>query len=215
MKKYLAELVGTFALVFFGTGAILVDQSTGGSLGLVGIALAFGITVIAMIYSFGLVSGAHINPVVTVSFWLGKTIQGNVVLGYLIAQFLGAIVASFLLRLLFPASTTMGATLPSGSALESFVIELVFTSLLVLTIIVVSSNKRTARYTGLVVGCVLIGIILITGPISGGSFNPARSVAPVLFSGNYSSLWIYLTAPMLGGIAAMGLWRVVFRMKGH
>ena len=208
MKKYLAEFIGTFALVFCGTGAVIVNQQTEGSLGLLGVAATFGIIVTAMIYVFGNISGTHINPAVTISLALGKLLPKNEVLGYITAQILGAILASSLLHIMFPNSHFLGGTSPSGNALQSFSIELILTFFLMLTILGVSSKKELSNVSGLIIGLMVTGMILFAGPISGGSFNPTRSIAPAIVSGNLTSLWIYLIAPTLGAILAMLIWKI-------
>ena len=207
MKKYLAEFIGTFALVFCGTGAIIVDQHSGGSLGLLGIAATFGIIVSAIIYIFSSISGTHINPAVTISLALGKLMPKNDILGYLVAQIFGAIVASSFLLMLFPKNQSLGSTIPSGSLAQSFCIEFILTFFLMLTILAVTSKKESSTIAGLIIGLVVTGIILFAGPISGGSFNPARSLAPAIISGKLTALWLYLTAPTLGAIVAMLVWK--------
>ncbi len=207
IKKYIAEFIGTFALVFCGTGAIIVNQQSNGSLGLVGISLAFGIIVSAVIYVFGNISGSHINPSVTIALLLGKIMTKKDASFYIIAQILGAILASGLLKFMFPENLTLGATLPSGGLFQSFILEAVLTFFLMLTILGITSKKEFSAMAGLMIGLVVAGIILFAGPISGGSFNPARSFAPALVSGNLTALWIYIIAPILGAILAMLLWK--------
>jgi aquaporin Z len=208
MKKYIAELIGTFALVFCGTGAIIVNQQNDGALGLIGIALAFGIIVSAMVYVFGSISGTHINPAVTIALLIGKLTTKKEALFYIIAQFIGALLASVSLKFIFPESLTLGSTLPSGDLLQSFLLEYIFTFFLMLTILGVTSKKEFSTIAGLLIGLVVTGIILFAGPISGGSFNPARSFAPAVISGNLSVLWIYLAAPTLGAITATVIWKM-------
>lgn len=208
MKKYIAEFIGTFALVFCGTGAVVVNQQTDGSLGLLGISLVFGIIISAMIYIFGNISGTHINPAVTISLALGKLMPKNEVLGYITAQILGGILASSLLFIMFPSNQSLGGTNPSNGILQSFTIEFILTFFLMLTILGVSSKKEFSNITGLIIGLVVTGIILFAGPISGGSFNPARSIAPAIISGNTAALWVYLLAPTLGAILAMFVWKI-------
>lgn len=207
LKKYTAEFIGTFALVFCGTGAIIVNQQTNGSLGLIGISLAFGIIVSAMIYVFGGISGSHINPSVTIALTIGKLTTKTDASLYIIAQILGAILASVLLKFMFPENLTLGATLPSGDLLQSFIIESVLTFFLMLTILGITSKKEFSNMAGLIIGMVVTGIILLAGPISGGSFNPARSFAPALLSGNLTALWIYFAAPTVGAILGMLVWK--------
>lgn len=208
MKKYIAEFIGTFALVFCGTGAIIVNEQSNGSLGLLGIALAFGITISVMIYIFGNISGTHINPSVTVALVIGKLIPKKEAIFYSSAQIIGAILASGLLTFMFPENVTLGATIPSGALLQSFILEFVLTLFLMLTILRISSKKELSNIAGLIIGLFVTGIILFAGPISGGSFNPARSLAPALISGNFSALWLYITAPTLGTIIATLIWKV-------
>lgn len=207
MKKYLAEFIGTFALVFCGTGAIIVNEQTNGSLGLIGIALTFGIIISAMIYVFGNISGTHINPSVTIALVIGKLTSKREAVFYISAQILGAVLASGLLKLMFAKNLTLGITIPSGNLLQSFILEFVLTFFLMLTILGVTSKKEFSSLAGLIIGLVVTGIILFAGPISGGSFNPARSLAPAIVSGNFTALWIYITAPTLGTIVAMLIWK--------
>jgi MIP family channel proteins len=213
MKKYLAEFIGTFALVFFGTGAIIVNQQTEGSLGLFGISASFGIIIMAMIYVFGDTSGTHINPAVTLSLALGKLMPKKDVLGYVFAQIVGAILASGFLYILFPRNQSLGGTTPSGGVLQSFSLEFILTFFLMLTILGITSKKEFSHLSGLVIGLMVTGMILISGPISGGSFNPARSLGPAIFSGNFTTLWIYLIAPTLGAILAMLVWKIFNKME--
>ncbi len=208
MKKYIAEFVGTFALVFFGTGAVIVNEITNNSLGLFGIAIVFSMVIALMIYIFGAISGAHINPAVTISLALGKKMPKKEVVKYLIAQILGGIIASTILRVLFPNNTYLGSTNPTGSSLQSFVIEVVFTFFLMFSILWVSSRKYSFSVSGLLIGLVIIVLILISAPISGGSFNPARSIAPAIVSGHILNLWIYIIAPTLGAVFAMFVWNI-------
>ncbi|MCJ8292289.1 MAG: aquaporin [Crocinitomicaceae bacterium] len=209
MKKYLAEFIGTFALVFFGTGAVIVNEQTGGSLGLLGIATTFGISITAMVYIFGSISGTHINPAVTISLALGKLMPKNEVFGYIVAQILGGVFASSLLLMLFPSNQTLGCTIPSNGILQSFSLEFILTFFLMLTILGIGSKKENSNVAGLVIGLMVTGMILFAGPISGGSFNPARSIAPAIVSWNLTALWMYLLAPTLGAILAILVWRIV------
>lgn len=203
MKKYIAEFIGAFALVFCGTGAVIVNSLSENSLGLLGISAAFGIIIIAMIYVFGSISGAHLNPAVTIGLLAGKKIQVKETVRYILSQILGAFLASGILYFIFPESKTLGETIPNGGILPSFILEFILTFFLMLTILEITSKKEYSNLAGIVIGVVVIGIILIAGPISGGSFNPARSLAPAILSGNISSLWVYIVAPILGSILAM------------
>jgi aquaporin NIP len=206
MKKLLAECLGTFTLVFAGTGAIVINAATQGSITHAGIALVFGLVVLAMIHTFGDVSGAHLNPAVTLAFAAARRFSWREVPGYLAAQILGACAASALLQTLFPQDTTLGATLPLGSDLQSFVLELVLTAILMLTILSVSTGDKEKGITaGISIGAVIALEALFAGPISGASMNPARSLAPAFVSGHLSHLWLYLTAPILGALLAVPL----------
>lgn len=207
MKNYIAECIGTFALVFCGTGAIIVNEQSNGSLGLMGIALTFGIISSAMIYIFKNISGAHLNPSVTIALVVGKLMSIKEALFYISAQILGALLASKLLNLLFPENLTLGVTLPSGELLQSFLLEFVLTFFLMLTILEVTSKREFSAIAGLIIGIVISGFILFAGPISGGSFNPVRSLAPAIVSENFTALWMYLTAPTLGAMTGMFVWK--------
>jgi len=204
MKKLLAETLGTFALVFAGTGAIVVDHASGGAIGHAGVALTFGLVVMAMIHTFGDVSGAHLNPAVTVAFAAAGRFSWRDVPGYVCAQIVGAFAASGLLRALFPADATLGATLPAGSAGQSFIFEVVLTFLLMLTILSVSTGAKEKGITaGIAIGGVIALEAMFAGPICGASMNPIRSLAPALVSGHLEHLALYLVAPMLGALLAI------------
>ena len=204
--RFLAEFLGTFALVFAGTGAIVVNASSGGVIGHAGIALTFGLVVLAMIYTFGDVSGAHFNPAVTIAFAASGRFSVREVPLYLLAQVSGAFAASGLLRLLFPGDATLGATLPAGSATQSFVFEVILTLILMLVILGVSTGAKEKGITaGIAVGSVIALEAMFAGPICGASMNPARSLAPAVLAGQLEHLWIYLTAPVLGALLAIPL----------
>jgi len=203
MKKYIAEFIGTFAMVFCGTGAIIINQETNGSIGHAGIAFTFGLIVIAMIYAFGHVSGAHINPAVTIGFWITKRFTGKEILPYICMQFLGGIVASLLLKYLFPNNINLGATLPTGSDMQSFILELILSFILMLVILYsTEESNHVNHFAGLAIGGTVLLEAMFAGPICGASMNPARSLAPALVSGNFTSLWVYITAPVLGVVLA-------------
>jgi aquaporin NIP len=199
MKKPLAEFIGTFALVFAGTGAIVINDVGGGSITHVGIALTFGLIVLAMIYTVGDISGAHLNPAVTGAFWLSGRFAGRQVLPYVTAQCLGAITASGTLHFLFPTHASLGATVPAGPDMQSFVLELILTLILMFVILNVSTGAKEKGVTaGIAIGAVIGLEAMFAGPICGASMNPARSLAPTIVSGHLEHLWIYLSAPFLG-----------------
>ncbi len=210
MRKLAAELVGTFALVFAGTGAIVINDASGGTVSHVGIALTFGLVVLAMIYAVGDVSGAHLNPAVTLGFFAARRFEARRVVPYIAGQCAGAVLASLVLRLLFPAHATLGATLPAGGAVQSFVLEAILTFILMFVILSVSTGpKEKGIMAGIAVGAVIGLEALFAGPVSGASMNPARSLAPALVSARLDSLWIYLTAPVLGALASVAACRCV------
>lgn len=207
MKKLLAEALGTFTLVFAGTGAIVINAASHGAISHAGIALTFGLVVLAMIHTFGDVSGAHLNPAVTLAFAAARRFSWHAVPGYLAAQLVGAVSASGLLHVLFPQdATSLGATLPAGSESQSFVLEVVLTAVLMLTILSVSTGAKEKGITaGIAIGGVIALEAMFAGPVCGASMNPARSLAPALVSGQLSHLWIYLAAPLLGALLAVPL----------
>lgn len=207
LQRPLAELLGTFALVFAGTGAIVIDQVTGGVIGHAGTALVFGLIVMAMIYTFGDVSGAHINPAVTLGFAIAGRLSWAQVPSYIIAQLLGAFMASGLLRFLFPLHPTLGATFPHGSVSQSFILEMVLTTMLMFVILSVSAGAKEKGITaGIAIGSMVALEAMFAGPISGASMNPARSLAPAILSGNVQHLWLYPVATLIGAVLAVPLY---------
>lgn len=207
MKNYVAEFIGTFALVFCGTGAIVINQQTNGGVTHVGIAITFGLIVMSMIYALGNISGAHFNPAVTIAFTIAKKFPATKVIPYAIAQIAGALLASAVLKFLFPANELLGTTLPEGSEMQSFVIEFLLTFFLMLVIISVAhGSKEQGMFAGLAIGSVVLLEAMFAGPISGASMNPARSIAPAVISGNFQHLWIYILAPILGATLAVFIW---------
>lgn len=210
MKRISAEFIGTFCLVFAGTGAIVINDTSGGAISHMGIALTTGLMVMAMVYALGEISGAHINPAVTFGFLVARRFESRLVLPYIASQCLGALTASCVMRVLFPTHPTLGSTLPTGTTLQSFVMEIILTAMLMFVILCVSSGSKEKGITaGLVIGAVVGLEALFAGPISGASMNPARSLAPALVSMHWDSLWIYLLAPSLGALAGVAGFRVL------
>lgn len=206
-KKLVAETVGTYILVFCGTGAVIVDQVASGAVTHVGVSITFGFVVMSLIYALGDISGAHMNPAVSIAFVVAKRFSISCLIPYIIAQVLGAIAASLTLKLLFPANEYLGATLPAGSVLQSFVLELLLTFFLMFVIInVATGSKEVGMFAGLAIGSVVLLEAMFAGPICGASMNPARSIGPALVSGHFEYLWIYLSAPVIGAALAVLLW---------
>ena len=210
MKKYLSEFIGTFGMVFCGTGAIIINDVSGGTVTHVGIAITFGLIVMAMIYTFGDISGAHFNPAVTIGFWVSGRFQGKEVSPFIFSQLTGAGLASLILKYLFPTNISLGATLPAGTAMQSFVLEIILTFFLMLVIIHVSTGaKEKGIIAGMAIGSVVLLEAMFAGPISGASMNPARSLAPALVSGQFQHLWVYLTAPVAGALLAVFAFKLI------
>ena len=212
MKKYISEFIGTFALVFCGTGAIIINELGGGIVTHVGVSLVFGLIVMAMIYALGDVSGAHLNPAVSFAFWTQKGLPLPEFLKYSASQIAGAFTASLLLKALFPESINLGTTIPAGSDLQSFVLEIILTFFLVFVIgQVAKGSKEKGIMAGIAIGSVVLLEALFAGPITGASMNPARSLAPAVVSGNMQSLWVYLTAPFIGAYLGISLSKIISR----
>ncbi len=201
-RKYIAEYFGTFALVFAGTGAIVVDDVTNGGVGNLGIAAAFGLVVMVMVYSLGDISGAHINPAVTLGFAISRHFPASQVPLYWISQFGGAITASLLVRLLFGNTASLGATIPRTSITTSFILEIILGIFLMVVIMAVATGtKEVGGMAAIAIGGTIALGAIFAGPISGASINPARSFAPALVTGDLKDVWIYLLAPSIGAIA--------------
>lgn len=204
MRCYLSEAVGTFALVFAGTGAMVVDEVTNGQVSHVGVALTFGLVVTALIYALGDVSGAHLNPAVTLGFAFAGRFPRWQVLPYVASQFVGAMAASATLGLLFEG-TLLGVTRPHGSDAQSFVLEVILTAMLMVVILGVSTGaKEKGVMAGVAVGAVIALEAMFAGPISGASMNPVRSLAPAIATRQFDHVYIYLLAPLVGSLMAVG-----------
>jgi aquaporin Z len=204
VRPLAAEVFGTFCLVFAGTGAVVVNDVSGGTVTHVGVALTFGLVVLAMIYAVGDVSGAHLNPAVTVGFLAAGRFEARRAAPYVACQCAGAGLASATLWAMFPTHPTLGATLPAGAAGQSFVMETILTLVLMVVILSVSSGtKETGVRAGVAVGAVIALEALFAGPVSGASMNPARSLAPAVVAGRLEHLWVYLAAPTLGAMCGV------------
>ncbi len=219
MKKGLAELIGTFALVFCGTGAIVMDQASGGAVTHVGVAITFGLIILAMIYALGDISGAHLNPAVTIAFLIAGRIKKTETVIYILSQLCGAFLASLTLKLMFPQIQNLGVTMPAGSDLQSFVLETILTFFLMFVIMNVSTGAKEKGITAGIAVASVVGLeAMFAGPICGASMNPARSIAPALVSGNMnyiSHVWIYLTAPFIGAILAVFTFKLITTKKNN
>ncbi len=199
----LTEVLGTAGLLLFGTGAMVVDEQTH-ALGHGGVAAAFGLAVFLLIQSLGPVSGAHVNPAVTVGFWAAGRFAGRRVLPYLAAQLLGALLGSGLVKLIATPASLLGATLPAHSALQALGVETMLTFWLMLVILrVTAGSKEQGLLAGLAISATVGLAALVAGPLSGASMNPARSLAPALLSGHLADAWLYVLGPLAGALLAV------------
>ena len=212
MKKYIAEIIGTFAMIFCGCGAMTINEITGGAISHAGVAATWGLIVMAMIYAFGEISGAHFNPAVTIGFAFAKKFSWKEVPKYISSQIIGAIAAAFLLWFLFPESQFLGETTPAQGfpAYKAAILEFLLTFFLMLTIINVSTgSKEIGTMAAIAVGGVILLEAMFAGPMTKASKNPARSIAPALFTGKFQYLWLYITAPILGAMTAVSSCKLV------
>ena len=210
-RRLAAEALGTFALVFAGTGAIVVDSVSGGTIGHGGVAAAFGLVVGVMIFAVGHLSGAHLNPAVTLGFFGGRHFPARDVLPYWGAQVLGAVLASLCLRALFSLAGGLGTTHPDHvSVWAALVLEAGLTAVLMIVILAVATDTRAVgSLAALAVGGTIALEALVMGPITGASMNPARSFAPALVSGDWTDLWIYLVGPAVGALVGAGIYEAL------
>jgi MIP family channel proteins len=207
VRAHLAEALGTFALVFFGCGAIAVGTQTG-QLGHPAVALAFGLVIAVMIYALGHISGAHFNPAVSVGFAVGHHFPWSRVATYSVAQVAGATLGALALRVTLGADADLGVTQPSGGELQALAWEALLTFFLMLVITAVATDTRAVgEAAALAIGGTVALGALVGGPISGASMNPARSIGPALVSGELDALWVYLVSPVIGAIAAALVYR--------
>jgi MIP family channel proteins len=211
--EIVAESIGTFIMVFIGTGAVMVNQISQGAITHLGISCVFGAVVAALIYSLGHVSGAHINPAVTLAFWVGGFFPGSLVLPYIVAQCLGAIAASAMLRLSFGMVAQLGATVPlQDNWLQSLILEMVITFILMLVILGAAVDRRAHQgFAGVAIGLTVVVLAASMGPITGASMNPARTLGPALIGGTWKYHWIYWVAPILGAQLAILVYRYFSR----
>lgn len=208
-KKLLAEFIGTFFLIFAGTGAIVVDSITN-QLSHLGVCITFGLTVMVLIYAFGHISGAHFNPAVTISFLILGEVNKKEAFYYIITQFIAAICASSSLFIIFGNVANLGATLPAHSWQQGVILEFILTFILMMVILASAIHRKSNKtFAGIAIGGTVGLEALFGGPISGASMNPARSLGPALVSGSFEHLWIYLIITTLGAIVATYLYRYI------
>jgi MIP family channel proteins len=208
-RELLAEFIGTFVLIFAGTGAVMVNTLSNGAITHLGISIVFGAVVTALIYSLGHISGAHFNPAVTLAFWSGGFFRRSLVLPYIVAQVMGAITASSLLRISLGMVGNLGATLPrNGDWIQALILETVLTFILMLVIFGSGLDRRAPiGFAGIAIGLTVALEAACMGPMTGASMNPARSIAPALVGGNWQHHWIYWVAPIAGAQLAMVTYR--------
>ena len=219
MKKYLAELVGTFVLTFLGCGAAVSLNCGADTASVVGTAVAFGLTVVAMAYAIGGISGCHINPAITLGVLLSGRMSGTDACGYIVGQVIGAILAAAALYLFVTTSpglaegTTTGANACAAGQLNGFIVECFLTFIFVLVVLGATSktNGATNNFAGLAIGLALILIHLVGIHYTGTSVNPARSIGPALFEGGQAltDLWVFIVAPLVGAAVAAGVWTLI------
>ncbi|MBQ2030449.1 MAG: MIP family channel protein [Bacteroidaceae bacterium] len=219
MKKYLAELVGTFVLTFLGCGAAVSLNCGADTASVVGTAVAFGLTVVAMAYAIGGISGCHINPAITLGVLLSGRMSGKDACGYIVGQVIGAILAAAALYLFVTTSpglaegTTTGANACAAGQLNGFIVECFLTFIFVLVVLGATSktNGATNNFAGLAIGLALILIHLVGIHYTGTSVNPARSIGPALFEGGQAltDLWVFIVAPLVGAAVAAGVWTLI------
>lgn len=210
LQSALAELLGSFILVFFGCGAVIINQTHDNIFGILGIALAFGMVVMAVVFAFGHVSGAHINPAVTIALAVVKKFSWQRVPAYILAQVVGTTIAALALKYsIANGSNALGLTLPSVSVFEAFVIEVILTAFLLVVIMGAGMDERANhKFAPLAVAGVIVVDVLVGGMLTGASMNPARSIGPALVAMNFEHLWLYIFAPIVGAI--IGAWSYKF-----
>jgi aquaporin Z len=203
-KALVAEFIGTFALIFIGAGAGAIGVG-----GLVGVALAHGLVVMAMAAAYGDISGAHINPAVTIGLWAGRQLKTAAAAGYIVVQLLGGIAGALVLRYVLGDASSLGATVLSGgvSPVQGVVIEAVLTFFLVNSIYQTAVRGKVGNLAPAAIGLTLVFCILMGGPLTGASLNPARTLGPAIVTGSYPDLWVYLVGPIAGGLVAALLYR--------
>lgn len=210
MKKFLAEFLGTYAMVFAGTGAIVINNEFHGAITHVGIAITFGLIVMSMIYAFGDISGAHLNPAVSIAFTVAGRFPAKQLAPYIFSQLAGALAASLTLRFMFPGDQFLGATMPAGSEMQSLVMEFILTFFLMLVIFnVATGSKEKGLFAGIAIGSIVALEAMFAGPVCGASMNPVRSFSPAIVSGHMEHLWLYIIAPVAGAVVAVPVFNIL------
>ncbi len=218
MKKYLAECVGTMVLILMGCGTAIFFGCEAGTAQVLGVALAFGLSVVGMAYTIGNISGCHVNPAITLGVWLSKRMSGKDAIGYMIAQVIGGIIGSAILFSLtstgsYGPSTSTGANgFHDGMMLQAFIAEAAFTFVFVLVALGSTDPKKGAgNFAGLAIGLTLALANIVGIPITGASINPARSIGPALFQGGtaLSQLWLFILAPFVGAVLSAIVWKIL------
>jgi aquaporin NIP len=209
-KRCMSEFIGTFGLVFIGCGSVMVSERFPGTVPAVTIPIIFGAVVAAMVYTLGHISGAHINPAVTIAFAYARHFPKKEVTVYCTAQVLGSITAIGLLAVILPEGERFGATVPAVPLFESFIWEIVLTFFLMFVVISVATDMRAVgTLAGLVIGITVTFCSYVGGPVTGASMNPARSIGPALFENQLEHLWLYLTAPVIGALLAAAVYKKI------
>lgn len=215
-RRVMAEAFGTFALVFIGPGAAVVNLWSAGAVGHVGVALAFAFVILAMIYALGHISGAHFNPAVSFAFWSVGRLPARALSGYLVGQLAGAVAAAAVLRLILPAQLEAAVTHPLIGALPTAMVELILSAFLMLVIMGVATDARAVgAMAGLAIGCTVGFDALMGGPLTGASMNPARSFGPALLAGSWAAHWAYWVGPCLGTVAGAHLYQYLREEQPH
>ncbi len=211
-KNLIAEFIGTFALIFIGAGALAIGEG-----GLVGVALAHGLVIVVFAYAYGHISGTHINPAVTLGLLIAGEIQFVAAVGYWVVQFLGGILGAVLLNVLLPNPSDLGVTILSENVGvgQGLVVEIVLTFFLVNTIFNTAVSGKAGNFAGLAIGLTLVLCILMGGPLTRASLNPARTLGPAIVSGNYADIWLYFVGPCVGAIFAALLYIGVLKDQGE
>ena len=211
-KNLIAEFIGTFALIFIGAGALAIGQAN-----LLGVALAHGLVIVAFAYAYGHISGTHINPAVTLGLLIAGEIEFVAAIGYWIVQFLGGILGAVLLNTVLPNPGDLGVTILTEGVtpVQGLVVEIVLTFFLVNTIFNTAVSGKAGNFAGLAIGLTLVLCILMGGPLTRASLNPARTLGPAIVSGNYADIWLYFVGPFVGGILAALLYIGVLKDKGE